>query len=224
MREEMHRRGIDLPILAPAYLHGIWTDTDLMETMLLAPEVAHEHFRLTTRLALGYVKIYLELGIELIGVGGDIAGNDPLISPKLYREFIMPEVRDVTRYIHSMKTKAVTASDGNLWPIIDDWLLGCEVDGYLEIDHHAGMTLDRLKLLYGDRITFFGNMDPGLTLSFGTVEEISQMTKSILRAGEGNGGHVFCSSNAITASVSPANYLAMLNAYRGYFDLAPLSC
>jgi hypothetical protein len=34
LRAEMERRGLDLPLLAPAYAHGIWTDVDLMMTIL----------------------------------------------------------------------------------------------------------------------------------------------------------------------------------------------
>ncbi|MCE5258147.1 MAG: uroporphyrinogen decarboxylase family protein [Chloroflexi bacterium] len=220
---EMRRRGLDLPILAPAYAHGIWTDTELMQAMLLAPGTAHEHFQLATRQALAMAEAYLQLDIDQIGVGGDIAGNDPLISPRLYREFIMPEVRQVVRRIHAAGAWAVTASDGNLWPIIDDWLLGCEVDGYLEIDHHAGMTLGKLKPRFGSRVTFYGNMDPGLTLSFAPPDEVQQATSACLRAGEGSGGHIFCCSNAITASVPLTNYLAMLGAYRDYCGLQGLS-
>ena len=222
LREEMCRRELDLPILAPAYTHGIWTDIDLMQTMLLDPEVAHEHFRLATRQALAMTERYLELGIDQIGVGGDIAGNDPLISPVMYHTFIMPEVRQVVRRIHKAGAWAVTASDGNLWSIIDDWLLGCEVDGYLEIDYHAGMDLALLKPRFGQRVTFYGNMDPGLTLSFASPDEVRQATITCLQAGWGQGGHVFCSSNAITASVPPANYLVMLTAYRDFFGLEPL--
>ena len=44
-----------------------------------------------------------------------------------------------------------------------------------------------------------------------------------LRAGRGNGGHIFCCSNAITASVPFANYLALVNAYRERFGLPRLN-
>ena len=37
---EMARRELDLPVLAPAYAHGVWTDLDLMETMLLQPDAS----------------------------------------------------------------------------------------------------------------------------------------------------------------------------------------
>jgi len=116
----MEQAGLDLPILAPAYAHGVWTDTVLMQAMVLAPEFARRHFALATERALASVEKYIELGIEMIGVGGDFAGNrGPLISPQLYREFIVPEVRKLSQRIHKAGKIAVNASDGNLWPVID---------------------------------------------------------------------------------------------------------
>ena len=190
-----------------------------MQSMILEPELAHRHFQLATRNTLHQVDYYLQLGLRLIGVGGDFAGNRPLISPTAYREFILPEVRTMARRVHAGGGYAVNASDGNLWSVIDDFLLGTEVDAYLEIDLNAGMDLHRLKAQFGNRITFLGNMDCGNTLSFATPESIRQQTRACLEAGLGDGGHIFCASNAITASVPLANYLAMLNAYREFFGL-----
>jgi hypothetical protein len=226
LQDEMLRRGVDLPILAPAYLHGVWTDVDLMQTMLLAPEVAHEHFTLATRRALGYIDQYIALGVHQVGVGGDFAGTRPIISPKAYRAFILPQVSCLVEALHAAGLWAVNASDGDLWLVIEDFLIGCDVDGYLEIDLHAGMDLRRLKATYGSRITFYGNLDCGIELSFGTPGEVRRHTLDCLEAGMGgghggsrDGGHILCASNAITASVPLENYLAAVNAYRDYFHL-----
>jgi len=222
LKEEMARRGVDLPLLAPAYAHGVWTDVDLMQTMLLAPEVAHEHFALATRRSLASVEKYIALGVDQIGVGGDFAGNRLLISPQAYRDFIVPEVRKVSRRVHEAGRWAVNASDGNLWPIIEDFLFGCEVDAYLEIDLHAGMDLRRLKAAYGERVTFYGNLDCGNVLSFGTPDDVRRHTLDCLEAGAGRGGHILCASNAITSSVPLGNYLALVGAYRERFGLPAL--
>ena len=219
MREEMARRGADLPILAPGYRHGVWTDVDLMQTMILAPEVAHRHFQLATAQVLALIDKYASLGMEQVGVGGDFAGNRPIISPALYREYIVSEVRILSRHLRERGMHAVNASDGDLWSVIDDFLLGCEVDGYLEIDFYAGMDLGRLKEEYGDRITLFGNLDCGTVLSFATPDEVRRHALDCLEAGAGNGGHILCASNAITASVPLENYLAVVNAYRDYCGL-----
>jgi len=219
LKAEMARRGLDLPILAPAYAHGVWTDVDLMATMSLDPEVARRHFELCTRESIAAVERYAELGLDQAGVGGDFAGNRPLISPQAYREFIMPEVRKVARRAHELGMRAVNASDGNLWSVIEDFLIGCEVDGYLEIDLHAGMDLRKLKVAYGDRVTLYGNLDCGNTLSFGTEDEVRRHVIECLEAGAGRGGHILCASNAITESVPLRNYVAVIRAYREFFVL-----
>lgn len=219
LKADMARREMDLPILAPAYTHGIWTDTDLMQTMLLAPEAAHDHFAFATRRAGDWIECYLALDIDLIGIGGDFAGNRPLISPENYRLFIVPELRGLSDRIHRAGKYAINASDGNLWSVMDDFLIRSGADGYLEIDSHAGMSLSRLKAEYGGRVTFLGDLDCGNLLSFGTKGEIRDAVRDCLDAGRGGGGHVFTASNAITDSVSVANYLAAVNAYRDYFGL-----
>ena len=222
LKEEMRRRDMDLPILAPAYLHGVWTDVDLMQTMILEPDVAREHFAIATRRALARIEEYIALDIEQMGVGGDFAGTRLLISPQAYREFIVPEVRKLSQRIHEANRYAVNASDGDLWPVMDDFLMGCEVDGYLEIDMYAGMDMKKLKTAYGDRITLYGNLDCGNILSSSSPAVVWEHTVNCLEAGMGHGGHILCASNAIMASVPLENYLAVVNAYRDMFALPKL--
>jgi len=222
LQEEMKKQGIDLPIFAPAYFHGIWNDIDLMQVLLLDSEVAHAHFTLATGRALSIIDDYHKLGVDMIGIGGDFAGNTLLISPEAYRTFIVPEVRILSDYIRSQGRLSINATDGNLWSVIDDFLIGCGVDGYMEIDYGAGMDLSKLKNEFGEKITFLGNMDCGNILSFSTPDEIHRITHEILDAGMGKGGHIFSASNAITPSVSLENYMAMINAYREYFSLPPI--
>lgn len=221
VRKEMKTRGMDLPLMAPAYAHGVWTDTALMQAMVLDPELTHRYFARCTRQMKKVIAEYLKLGIEIIGVGGDFAGNSgPLVSPALYREFIVPEVRELSRFAGGFGAKVVNASDGNLWPVLDDFLLGCGVDGYIEIQFRAGMDLGRLKATYGGRITFLGNLDCSLVLGFGSPGEVKEHTMECLRKGWGNGGHILCCDNAVTESVPLGNYLAIGEAYREYFGIA----
>jgi uroporphyrinogen-III decarboxylase len=219
IKEEMRKQELDLPIMGMVCGHGVWTNVDLMQTMILEPETAHRHFSLATEYSRKVIGKFIESGVEQFIVGGDFAGNTPIISPECYRTFIVPEVRKLSRIIHESGRHAINASDGNLWSVIDDYLIGCEVDGCIEIDMHAGMELGKLKRMYGDRITLFGNMDCGNMLSFCSPEEIRGHTVECIEKGLGNGGHVFCASNAISKSISIENYMAMVGAYREYFNL-----
>ena len=71
------------------------------------------------------------------------------------------KARMASRRIHEGGALAVNACDGSLWSVLEDFLMGCEVDGYIEIDWHAGMDLKKLKTSHGTRITFYGNLDCG---------------------------------------------------------------
>lgn len=81
----------------------------------------------------------------------------------------------------------------------------------------------RLRQTCGDRVTLYGNVDCGNILSFGSTEEVRAHTISCLETGIGDGGHILCASNAITASVPLENYLAVVNAYRDMFSLPRFS-
>lgn len=223
IQEEMNKRGMDLPILSTAITHGIWTDIYLMQSLVLAPDLAHRYLELCTRTASEEIKLLIKLGVNQIEIGGDFAGKNLMISPECYRNFIVPEVRKIARQIHEAGLYAINASDGNLWEIINDYLAGCEVDGCIEIDSFAGMDLRQLKQGYGDRFTLYGNIDCGYLLSFGSPEEIRKNTIECIEAGLGNGGHILCANNAITKSVPPENYFSMINTYREYFSLPKLS-
>jgi uroporphyrinogen decarboxylase len=219
IREAMREKDADLALFAPAYTLGIWSDVDLMMTMLIDPEIAREHFRLAADVAILQVTRYARDGIELIGIGGDFAGNRLLISPEAYREFVVPEVRRVADKVHDSGAYAVTASDGDLRSVLDDFLIGSGADAYMEIDSRAGMDLKMLKDRYGDRICLMGIIDCGELLSYGSPEAIREATQKCLKDGWGMGGHIFTASNAIAASVPFENYRAMSDAYHDHFGL-----
>ena len=218
IREELEKYGLDLPVFAPAYSHGIGVDTDLMQAMALAPEITTENFRLRTEMAKKSIDAYIKSGVNIIGVGGDFAGNRLLISPFMYRSQIMPEVKKTADYIHAKGGYAVNASDGDLWSVIDDFLYGCGVDAFMEIDRHAGMELKKLIDRFGRDFTFFGDIDCGNTLSFCTPGEIFKDAQRCLDEGK-NGSHIFTPGNAITSGITLENYLAMVNGYRDYYGM-----
>ena len=219
VREAMIKHGEDLALFAPAYTLGIWSDVDLMMTMLTDPETAREHFHLAADAAIRQTARYAQDGIDLVGIGGDFAGNRLLISPEAYREFVIPEVRRVADKVHEAGAFAVTASDGDLRTVLEDFLISSGADAYMEIDSRAGMDMKTLKARYGDRICLMGNIDCGELLSFGSPKAIREATFKCLLDGWGMGGHIFTASNAIAASVPFENYRAMSDAYHDYFGL-----
>jgi len=73
-----------------------------------------------------------------------------------------------------------------------------------------------MKQQYGDRFAMKGNVDCAHTLTFGSMEDVVNETKDVIRKAADGGGLIVSSSNSIHSKVKPANYLAMLNTIKVY--------
>lgn len=220
-RRVIDEQKLDLAIFTSAYTIGVAT---------LPPYLFEWYVRERSALARYYERQawigrdmglrFIEEGADIVGLGGDLAcDHGPMISPADYREFIMPAIRLQSDALHEAGVFTSNASDGDLWPILDDFLLGAGVDGFEEIDIAAGMDLRRLKATYGDRVCFIGNMDIRHLLTSGTPEQVREATFRCLDDGAGNGGHILMSSNCIHESVRTDLFMAYVSGYREYFGL-----
>jgi len=216
--ELMAEAGMDWAIYVSNYSIGTALPRFYLEWFYRAPELIHRYYEKCSRAAIDRGRKYAEMGATVIGLGGDFAGNQgPMISPVHYEEFIVPRIREQADALHWESVLVTNTSDGNLWPVIEPFLIGTRVDGYGEIDGIAGMDLGVLKERYGDRICFLGNLDIKRVLCSGTVEESKRMMIECIEKGWGNGGHVIMTSNVVHQDVKPENYLAALEAYWEYF-------
>jgi len=213
--------GLDLACFAAAYTMGAATlPPYLFEWFVRDRESLRRYYERNALVGRDLGLLLAREGADIVALGGDLAcDHGPVISPADYREFIMPGIRLQSRALHEVGAFTTNASDGNLWPILRDFLLGAEVDGFEEIDIVAGMDLTRLKAELGDRITFVGNMDIRHLLTSGTVEQAREATFRCLDAGRPNGGHLLMSSNCIHESVKTELFMACVAAYRKYFGL-----
>jgi uroporphyrinogen-III decarboxylase len=218
VRELMSEKEIELAIFSPVYGIPVATLGQKLEWFYTQPERLHRFYDECTRNVISAARKLVEMGADIIGLGGDLAcDKGPMISPKHYRQFIMPQIRRQAEALHEIGAFVNNTSDGDLWPIIDDFLIGTHVDGYGEIDKAAGMDLKRLKRRYGDRICFVGNLDIRWMFTRGTPEDCRREMIECIEAGWGKGGHIICTSNLVHKDVKPENYLAAIDAYHEYF-------
>lgn len=218
VKELMKERGIELAIFSPMYGIPVATLGGRLEWFHTQPEKLHQFYDDCTESTISAARKLVEMGADAIGLGGDLASDmGPMISPEHYREFIMPQIRKQADALHEVGAFVNNTSDGVLWPILEDFLIGTHVDGFGEIDKAAGMDLSRLKREYGDRICFVGNLDIRWTFTQGTPEDCKKEMVQCIQEGWGNGGHIICTSNIIHKDVKPENYLAAVDAYREYF-------
>ncbi len=219
-KRKMGERGLDLAIMCSLYTFPVAVlPSYMLEWFLREPQLLAEYYRRQALWAMAMGKRLIEEGADVLGIGGDLASDKgPLISPACYREVLLPAVKMLSDYLHSLGALVIHASDGNLWPIIDDFILGAGVDGYEEIDKAAGMEIPLLKEKFGDRITLVGNVDCRWLLTQGKPEEVKQAVRRCLDEGGGR-RHILMTSNVIHRGVKPENFIAYIEAYREYYGL-----
>lgn len=150
-----------------------------------------------------------QLDFDFIWAADDIAfGSGPLFSPKTYHELILPRIRKVAEKI---TLPWIYHSDGNLVPILDDWLsLG--MNGMHPIEPES-MDIFELKKRIGSRVCLCGNISI-TNLTLGTPGEVEAEVKEKIERLSVGGGYIISSSNSVPGYAKPENLAMMLRIIR----------
>ena len=189
---------------------------NLLISFLENKPLAHEVLEIATEFAIALARRAVKSGTDVIMLGDDYAYNSgPMMSPKVFKEFIQPRLARVVRAVKEEGALCVKHSDGNLWPILD-MIVDTGVDAINPLEPVAGMDIAEVKQKYGQRVCLIGNIDCGNLLSNGTRDEVIRSVKDTLLKAAPGGGYIMSSSNTIHSSVNPENYLAMIKATHQY--------
>jgi uroporphyrinogen decarboxylase len=156
------------------------------------------------------------LGIDILWAGGDLAGTSgPIYSPAMFRRFLLPRLKRIVAAAHAAGLVYLFRTDGNIWSIAQELLVESGVDGYGEIDIHAGMALAEVKRRF-PHLTLWGGMSCGSTLVFDTPAKIRDKTRQVMEACKPGGGLIFGSSNSVHTGIPTDNFLAMREAAKEF--------
>lgn len=157
--------------------------------------------------------------IDVVQEGDDYGGQHGLlISPDTWRKLFKPRLRQLFDFI---KRKADVFiffhSCGSICEIIPD-LIEVGVDALNPIQvAAANMDTKRLKLEFGDALTFWGGgVDTQRILPRGTPQQVKEEVKMRIEHLADGGGFVFASVHNIQADVPPQNIIAMWEALCEY--------
>jgi len=155
--------------------------------------------------------------IQVVAVNGDLGGQEnPLISPKLYSEFLKPYEREVFSFIRKQtKVNIFRHTCGNIRPLIPDLIdIGIETLNPIQVSARD-MNTAELKEEFGDKLNFWGGIDNHI-LAWGTTKEVEEEVKRRIRDLAPGGGYVLGAVHNIQRDVSPQNVCAMIEAARKY--------
>ncbi len=151
------------------------------------------------------------------GLGGAFIENDmsttraPMISPAMFRELFLPEVR---RRIAALKEKGlqiVLHSCGNTLQILGDFI-DAGVQCYQSIQNLPEMWVGELKKRFGDRLVLWGGM-PVEELVLGTPDSVRAAVRRAMEAAAPGGGFILGPSHSIAYGTKYDNFMAMLDEF-----------
>ncbi len=198
------RLGIGATIMTmglEAFSYAMADDLDLIvEIMEL---YADWTIRIAPRLA--------EIGFDIFWAFDDVAFNSgPMFSPDFYRDTVLPIQQKAAA---ALQLPLIAHSDGDMTPILDDWLTMGQVA--IHPIQPDVMDIELLKTEYGDRICLVGNifMDD---LVYEEPADIQAQVRARIGKIGADGGYIISSSNSLTVDMKVENVRAMSEAIRLY--------
>jgi len=106
-------------------------------------------------------RVVKDLRIDFVRFWEDMAyKNGPLISPDMFRKFMIPRYKQITDFLRSSGIDIIHLdSDGDINELIPLWLKECGVNFPWPLEVAAGMDGIALRKKYGKEIILGGNID-----------------------------------------------------------------
>jgi uroporphyrinogen decarboxylase len=163
------------------------------------------------------IEVACELGADIIMESEDFCGkNGPFMSLDHFNKFCMPGLKIVRDQARECNLPFIKHSDGYVWPFMDTFVNDLKIDAFHPSEPIAGMRIEQVKEIYGDKIAVIGNIDCSHLLPYGTKEEITLAVKKCIENTAKDGGYILSSSNCIHVAVSKNSLDAMISAARKY--------
>ncbi len=184
----------------------VFGQTGLFELMMDQPDLVRDVFETYTTLYIESLKLILAEDGYFDGcfIYGDMGyRNATLFSPAIYRELLQPQHTRLCRFLHDNGKYAILHSCGKVEAILP-YIIEAGFDALQPIEAKTGMDVRVFKETYGNKITFFGNID--VRKLSGTRADIEEEISSKLPIAMRGGGYMYHSDHSVPPTVSWDNY------------------
>lgn len=152
----------------------------------------------------------VSLGADVLVLGDDAGQKGgPLISPRMWRKYILPWHRQV---VEAMDVPVIWHSDGDIEALLP-MAIEAGFIGVHGVDPIAGMDLGRMKREYGQDLVLIGNVD--VRVLFGAdLGAVRREVDRCIAQGAPGGGYMIASCNSICEGMNP-DAVAEMFRYQG---------
>lgn len=214
-----------VPGPAVKYPRGIRKVADWMMATAMFPGYVDAVFSYQEEVMLKNLEIYKQAvgdRIQSICISGTDFGTQRglFMSKDTFRSLYKPHYKVINDWVHNNTNwKTYYHTCGCVNELLDDFVemgLDCLNPVQFSAMEPAGMTPERLKKEYGDKLIFWGGgVDTQRVLPFGTPEEVIAQVKERVEALNKNGGFIFNTIHNVVANVPAENLIAMYETVLG---------
>jgi len=192
------------------YIRGM---EQLLEDMLLNPEIANFIFERTAYYQKEVGVNMAKTGVDMIMLGDDVAMQNGLImKAETWREFLKPRLQKTIRAIKEVRpeVKIFYHSDGNVEQLIPE-LIEVGVDVLNPVQPEC-MNPSEIKQKYGDKLAFLGTVSVQQTMPYGSVNDVKMEVEQRIKTVGRNGGLVLAPAHVLGPEVQWENIVAFFEA------------
>ncbi len=185
----------------------------LMMDFLEHPAFVHELLRAIADYNIAHVRKAMDFDIDAVYFGDDWGQQRGLqMGPKLWREFIYPQLKRMYAAVHEAGKFVFIHSCGDVDELFDD-LIAAGLNCFNPFQPEV-MDVERLLADYRGRLAFHGGISTQKTLPFGTVDQVRAETRRMLALGA-DGGYILAPAHDVEGDVPLENILAMIEEVQG---------
>lgn len=181
--------------------------TDALTDIILEPELTGDIMDAEIDLTIDTLQYAIDNGMKPDGVfvAEDMGtARAPLFSPKAYLDVIYPRHKRLGDFLRRNGIHFIMHSCGYVEPFIPH-LIDAGLDVLQALQVSAGMDVLRLKRLYGDKLTFFGNIAASAFQA--GKEAVEKEIRDKIPTAMRGGGYIYHSDHSIPDDVSYETYL-----------------
>ncbi|NLS94798.1 MAG: hypothetical protein GXX96_21805 [Planctomycetaceae bacterium] len=176
-----------------------------------APHLVHRLMEKGSTYAIERGKFLVDCGLRILRLN-DSVGNMSVISPRLWKEFVYPHMKEVCHELHAYCPEARIYCHicGNVLPIVEP-LVETGLDCIAPLDPLGGFTVADVRRRVGDRYVLMGGVN---TMSFvhSSPEELRAEALRCIEEGNRHGAFVLGSGCALPGDAKPENLEALVQA------------
>jgi len=172
------------------------------------PDFVHGLLQTIADYNIAQVHEVLNYDVDAIYFGDDWGQQRGLqMGPKLWREFIYPELRRMYGVVRDAGKFVMIHSCGDVDELFEE-LIAAGLNCFNPFQPEV-MDVDRVLRQYRGRLAFYGGLSTQKTLPFGTAEDVRAETRRLLELGR-QGGYIFAPAHDVEGDVPLENILAFV--------------